>query len=212
MRVTIIGSTGHVGHHLTTEAVRRGHTVTCLIRDPHRATDLPAEVTRAHGDVTDPQTLTRHAADSDAVLAAIRPPHGQEGRLVDMTHHLLDGMRATSTRLISVGGAATLQVDDTGRLVVDDPRYLHPAATAIAQACVDQHDVYRKESDVDWTYVSPPPTLTQGPRTGRYRLGADTLVLDTAGDSEISAADLAVAILDEVDQPRHRRRRFTAAY
>lgn len=212
MRVTIIGSTGNIGRHLTTEAVRRGHTVTCVVRDPHRATDLPTAVTIASGDVTDPDSIAAHATATDVVVTAIRPPNGQEGQLMGMTHQLLAGVREGTARLLSVGGAATLQVGDTGRLVIDDPRYLHPAAESIARACVDQHDIYRKEDSVDWTYVSPPPSLVKGPRTGRYRLGTDTLVVDAVGDSAISVADFAVAILDEVEQPRHRRGRFTAAY
>lgn len=212
MRLTIIGATGNVGRNVTTEALRRGHTVTCVLRDPRRADHLPPEVSTVRGDVTAPDSIATHIAATDVILTAIRPPQGREEQLVDMTRELLEGVRGSDVRLLSVGGAATLQVGDTGRLVVDDPRYLHPAAAAIARACVDQHALYRKEADVDWTYASPPPSLVDGPRTGRYRLGGDTLVVDAAGDSVISVADFAVAILDEVEQPRHRRGRFTAAY
>lgn len=212
MRITIFGSTGFVGRGLTIEAVRRGHTVTSVVREPDRAADLPLGVAVAVADATDPRAVAAVAGAAEVVISATRPPEGREDTLVDMTSCLLEGLRAGTSRLIAVGGAATLRVEGSGELVLHDSNYLHPAAGAIARACVDQHARYLKEAEVDWTYVSPPASLTDGPRTGVYRTGLDTLLVDDEGKSRISTADFAFAVLDEVEQPRHTRRRFTVAY
>lgn len=88
-----------------------------------------------------------------------------------------------------------------------------PAALLpIAHACAGQLAAYRAESEVDWAYLSPPALLEPGPRTGRYRLGADDLFVDESGTSRITNADLAVALLDEAERPKHHRVRFTVGY
>jgi uncharacterized protein len=114
-------------------------------------------------------------------------------------------------RLLLVGGAGSLIVPDTGQRVVDDPRYVSPAGRDIALAGCDQLEVCRTETAVDWAYLSPPALLQPGNRTGKYRLGGDELLVDAAGNSTISVED-PVALLDEAEQPRHGRARFTVAY
>jgi uncharacterized protein len=115
-------------------------------------------------------------------------------------------------RLLAVGGAATLTLPDAPGLTVvegpDFPLSLRP----IALACAEQLDLYRAETDVDWAYLSPPAVLEPGPRTGAYRLGADELLVDAAGSSAISMEDLAVALVDEAEIPKHHRTRFTVGY
>jgi uncharacterized protein len=96
--------------------------------------------------------------------------------------------------------------------VLDDPRFLPAAARPIALACVAQLAACRAETRADWTYLSPPANLGPGERTGAYRIGGDELLVDSAGNSAISMEDLAVALLDEVEQPRHHRARFTVAW
>jgi len=79
-----------------------------------------------------------------------------------------------------------------------------PAALAL--------DVIRSVSDFDWTAISPPASIQPGVRTGKFRLGGDRLLEDAQGQSRISREDFAIAIIDEIERPQHRRKRFTAAY
>ncbi|NJO12319.1 MAG: NAD(P)-dependent oxidoreductase, partial [Gammaproteobacteria bacterium] len=114
----------------------------------------------------------------------------------------------TAPRLIVVGGVGSLQ-DASGALVLErvpaarKPEHLGQKAAL---------DFYRTVEDVRWTYVSPPAVIAPGERTGRYRTALDELVRDEQGNSRISMEDYAVALLDEVESPRHIGRRFTAAY
>lgn len=195
MRITVFGATGAVGREVVAEARARGHEV----RPASRASGV---------DATDPAHVARLAAGQDLVISATRPAPGHEAELVAVARALFAGVGAT--RLLLVGGAATLRTTD-GVLLQDAPDF--PAELLpIAHACADQLAVCREPSDVDWTYLSPPMLLEPGPRTGRYRLGADDLVVDESGVSRITNADLAVALLDEAERPKHHRTRFTVGY
>jgi putative NADH-flavin reductase len=147
------------------------------------------------------------------VVGATRPSPGREDELVTTAEALLAGLARTGVRLLLVGGAGSLTVPGTGgTAAIDDPRHVPAAWRAIAQACTDQLAVCRAETEVDWAYLSPPALLEPGRRTGRYRLGADELLVDAGGRSAISMEDLAVALLDEAERPAHHRTRFTVAY
>jgi putative NADH-flavin reductase len=212
MRTLVFGAAGNVGRHVLAEAVSRGHKVTAVVRDPAR---LPgwSHVDVRTGDAGNVEDVAALSAGHDVVISATRPAPGREPELVTTTGALLAGLARTGARLLIVGGAATLTVPGTGgATVLDSPRFLAPEFRAIALACAQQLQVCRAESTVDWTYLSPAANVTSGPRTGRYRLGTDELLLDSTGNSAISVADLAVALLDEAEHPKHHRTRFTVAY
>jgi len=197
MRITVFGATGAVGREVVAEARARGHEV------------LPAS--RATGmDATSPADVARLGAGQDLVINATRPQPGHEAELVAVARALFAGLRGSGTRLLLVGGAATLRT--LGGFLVQDAPDFPAALLPIANACAEQHAVCRTESEVDWVYLSPPAALEPGPRTGRYRLGADDLITDASGASRISNADLAVALLDETERPKHHRTRFTVGY
>lgn len=100
-----------------------------------------------------------------------------------------------------------------GATVIDDPRFRPPdAALDIALACTDQLDAWRAEAGVDWAYLSPAALREPGERTSTYRQGTNELLIDAEGNSTISMEDLAVALLDEAERPKHHRTTFTAAY
>lgn len=212
MYITVFGAAGNAGRRITAEASARGHLVTAVVRDPARAPELPAGAVVARGDAADVDDVVALSAGRDLVISATRPVPGREADLVTITRALLAGVARTGVRLLLVGGAATLTVPGAGGgTVVDDPAF--PAEwRAIALACRDQLDVCRADTEVDWAYLSPPALLVPGERTGRYRLGADTLVVGADGASTISYEDLAVALLDEAERPRHHRARFTVGY
>jgi putative NADH-flavin reductase len=146
------------------------------------------------------------------VISATRPAPGSEKDLVAAARSLLAGLARTNVRLLLVGGAATLTVPGAGgRTVIDDPSF--PTAWQdIALACKAQLEACRADANADWTYLSPAALLEPGERRGSYRLGLDELVVDGEGTSSISMEDFAVALLDEAEQPTHRRVRFTVGY
>jgi uncharacterized protein len=213
VQITVIGAAGFVGSRVVTEAVARGHDVTAVVRDGSRAAVVPAGVRVRSGDAADVADVTMLGDGQDAVVAATRPPAGREGELVATTKALLAGLAGTGTRLVVVGGAGSLAVPGSGgRLVAEDPDLVEPDYRGIARAGVRQLAACRAAVDVDWTYLSPPAAMLPGARTGRYRLGGDELLVDGAGRSAISVEDMAVALVDEIEMPAHRRVRFTVAY
>jgi uncharacterized protein len=123
----------------------------------------------------------------------------------------LEGMkRAGVKRLLVVGGAATLEIAPGVQLL--DTLTIPSEWKSAVLGNRDAWEVYRQNSDLDWTYFSPAAVIEPGERTGTYRLGTDQLVKNEQGESRISAEDYAVALLDEIEHPRFIRQRFTAAY
>ncbi|MGX2993681.1 NAD(P)-dependent oxidoreductase [Streptomyces sp. JNUCC 64] len=210
MRITVFGAAGNAGVRIAAEALDRGHEVTGVVRDPSRAAALPAGVTVRTGDASDSGRVRELAVGQDVVVGATRPPRGHEDELATAARGLLAGLTGTGTRLLVVGGAGSLLVPGTGgRLLVDDPAYVPPAWRDVALGSVRQLEVFRDRAEVDWAYVSPPAILEPGERTGRYRTGRDEVLTGPGGVSRISMEDLAVALLDEIERPRHHRVRFT---
>ncbi|MFI6942673.1 NAD(P)-dependent oxidoreductase [Streptomyces sp. NPDC050418] len=206
MRIAVIGATGMVGSRVTAEAVRRGHSVVAVSRSAPR--ELPEGVEWVGADAGRPEELKPVVASVDAVVLAVRPAPGAEAELAPLTARLLDV--TAGTPLLVVGGAGPLRSPSRGR-VVDDPAYVPEQWRAIARASAEQLEVCAGHFSTDWTYLSPPALLEPGERTGTYRRGGDTLLVGADGRSRISAEDLAVAVLDEVQAPCGLRH-LTVAY
>ncbi|SFQ71336.1 hypothetical protein SAMN05421810_11440 [Amycolatopsis arida] len=214
MRIVVVGAAGMVGSRVTAEAARRGHDITAVVRtDPARTTASvapPPGVAVAVGDAADRDRTTPLFTAADAVVGAVRPAPGREHTVAETTTALLDAAAASRTRILLVGGAGALRSPDgSGRLAVDDPAFVPPRWRAIAMASVAQLGACRGHP-ADWVYLSPPATLEPGRRTGTYRRGGTTL-LTTVDGSWISAEDLAVAVLDELERPGGDRH-FTVAH
>jgi uncharacterized protein len=213
MRITVFGAAGNVGSRVVDEALSRGHHVTAVVRDRARFDLLPAAADARTGDAGSVQDVVALSAGHDVVISATRPPPGREHDVVATTQTLLAGVAKTGVRLVIVGGAASLTVPDTeGARVLDDPALVPAADRDIGLASVEQLDALRADASVDWAYLSPAADMEPGERTGRYRLGTDELLVDANGNSRISLEDLAVALVDEAEQPRHHRARFTVSY
>ncbi len=211
MKITVLGATGNVGRRITAEALSRGHDVTAVVRNPARIEELPDSANTLIADASDAQAVASISTGQDIVISALRP---EPGDTVDpTTQAVLDGLAHTGVRLLVVGGAATLAIPGTGgRTVVEDAAFLPVTARHIGHASASQLAVCLAEKRVDWVYLSPAAKLVAGERTGKYRLGMDELVVDGQGISTISMEDLAVALIDEAEKPRHHQVRFTAAY
>jgi len=213
VNITIYGAAGNVGKRITSEALARGHNVTAVVRTKAQLGKLPDNVHPCATDVSDQQQLALTMKDQDLVISALRPSDGHEDALAALTHSVLDGAAAAGVRVLLVGGAGRLLIPGRdGETVLSAPDFLPASAVAIARACQAQYELCLSETRVDWTYLSPAAMLTPGDRTGRYRLGTHTLVVDESGVSCISMEDFAVAMLDEAEGKKHVRRAFTVGY
>ncbi|GGX42801.1 NAD(P)-dependent oxidoreductase [Streptomyces noursei] len=205
MTIAVLGATGMVGSRVITEASARGHQVLALSRKP--ASDDP-KVTPVAVDANDMHALRQALTDSashravDAVVVAVRTAPVDEEFLVGTTRTVLDIAAQLGLRVLVVGGAGVLRSpDDPDLLVADNPAYVPAEIKTIAAAGIAQLRTCQAHASADWVYLSPPALLEPGDRTGRYRRGTDTLLTSADGQSWISAEDLAVAVVDELETP-----------
>lgn len=212
MKIALIGA-GYVGGAVLREALNRGHQVTVLVRHPEKLPPHP-RVMAKKADVFDPEGLSRELRGHDVVISAFNPgathPEAHDLQLNGTLNSLHAAKKAGVKRILVVGGAGSLEVAP-GIQLVDTPQF-PPDWKKAASGLRDALAEIRKERELDWTFFSPAALLEPGERTGKFRLGLDQLLTDEKGVSRISTADYAVALLDEVENPRHLRRRFTAAY
>lgn len=216
MKIALIGATGFVGSAVLAELLQRGHTVTALARQPGKlAAREGLQVVSA--DVLDSAQVAQAVEGHDAVVSAYNP--GWESPqlyalFMGGSRAILAGLkRAGTPRALIVGGAGSLYVAP-GVQLVDTPAFLDhvpPNIVPGAQAARDLLTELRGETKLDWVFLSPPAMLQPGARTGAYRVGAEELLMNGAQPAGISVADLAVAIVDELEAPRHHRQRFTVA-
>jgi uncharacterized protein len=212
VRVVVFGSDGRLGGSTVDELLRRQHTVRAVIRPGKRRPPVGKQVTTVRADVTDPVAVAKAVRGADAVISAVGPgPRNDADVIIAAARSLLAGMHTAGvSRLIVIGSAGSLEVRP-GLQLLDTPDF--PAAwKAAALAHREALGLFRAETELEWTVVSPSASVTEGPRTGHYRAGGDGLLVDESGRSEISAEDFAVALVDEVETPRHIRRRFTVAH
>lgn len=202
MKIALIGATGNVGQRVAAEAVSRGHEVTAIARDVSK---IPAQsgVTPVQADLADKASISDAIADADAVILSVR--------FQDLDFDAaLDALKGAK-RLLVVGGAASLEVAP-GVVLLDTPDFpdfIKPEATP-ARAALET--IRAKAGPLDWTFLSPSVFFGPGERTGKFRLGTDALLTAEDGKSHISYEDYAVALLDEVETPKHSRQRFTVGY
>lgn len=213
MKIIIAGASGNIGQRLVAEGLARGHDITAVARNHSPLGTLPADVAVRSGDISRPADVASLARGQHIFINATRPDTGEEHAVRANTRGLLQGLAGTTLRLLIVGGAASLVVPGTGgKTVIDTPRYLSPDLRHIGQASLDQYRLCAEEHLLDWAYLCPPAELFAGRRSAQFRRGGNILLLDSEGHSRLSMEDLAVALFDEIDHPRHYQQRFTAAY
>ncbi|MEV6912571.1 NAD(P)H-binding protein [Amycolatopsis sp. NPDC051071] len=206
MKIVVVGASGMAGSRVVTEAHARGHHVTAVFRGTTAKSPHP-EVDVARGDATDVDHMNRVFSGADAIVSATRPAPGGEDTVAATLKALLDA--AAGTRLLVIGGAGPLR-SPSGGLVIDDPAFVPPEWRTIASASTTQLQACEAHAG-DWVYLSPPAILEPGVRTGTYRRGTTTIVTGADGSSRISAEDLAIAIVDELENPGLERH-FTVGY
>jgi uncharacterized protein len=215
MKVAIIGATGFIGSKLTEEAVNRGHVVTAITRSVEK---LPRHerIIPAKADVHDVPVLTHLLEGQDAVIHAYAPGRGlepQENKDKQRagTLSIIAATKAAGVkRLLAVGGAGSLEIRP-GVAHFDTPEF--PAMfQGGARATAQIKELLRAEPDLDWTFLCPSTSIFPGERTGKFRLGGDALLIGEDGQSRISVEDYAVAMIDELENPKHTKHRFTVGY
>jgi uncharacterized protein len=212
MKIALLGATGFVGSALLKEALQRGHWVTAIVRDTAKLEKNPQLIAKA-GDVYDP-ALASVIAGNAALISAFNPgwkdSHLYDDQVKGTTAIIAAVKQAKIVRVLWVGGAGGLERTAGVRVVdaADFPTAIKPGSLATAEALAQ----LRMEPTLEWSYLAPSANLYQGIRTGKFRLGADTLLVDTAGQSSISVQDFAAAMIDELERPAHIRQRFTVGY
>ena len=209
MNVVVYGATGNSGSEIVKELLARGHKVTGVARKVDSLKDKPG-VTAKTDDLSNVDKIAEIIKGADAVVTAYQPPPDNTDALIDVTKRQIEAVKkAGGTRLVVVGGAGLLEVAPGVTLIKSGylPAEYLPIATSHEKAL----GVLRS-SDIDWTYLSPAAYFVPGERTGKFRLGTKELVSDAKGESKISFADYAIAIVDELEKPAHRKASFSVAY
>lgn len=205
MKIAVIGATGKAGAKIVEEALQRGLEVTAIVRD---ASKLQTQgVTVIEKEIASLQA--EDVATFDAVVNAFGAPAGAEHLHVELGKHLISIFAGLSARLIVVGGAGSLYVDSelTTRLM-DTPDFSALYLPTAQNQGRNLEDL--KASDINWTFVSPAAFFDpEGRRTGSYTLGGEQLVVNEQQESYISYGDYAIAIIDEIVEPKHIKQRFS---
>ena len=202
-KIAIIGATGRAGSQLLEEALRRGHSVVAIARNTDKLAVRPG-VTVKQVDALDANALEQAISGSDVVISAAHFATLPASAVIGPVKH------AGVKRLLVVGGAGSLLLPGGGRVIDSEGFPAEYKAEASAGAAF--LDVLRQEKDVDWTFLSPSALFDGTERTGKFRLGQDDLLVNSDGTSSISFADYAIAMIDEVEAPKHSRQRFTVGY
>ena len=206
MKVAVIGANGKSGSNLVQEALKQGHDVTAIVRNKEYKN---GDVKVVYKDVFE---LSKADLEGfDAVISAFAAWTPETFPLhKNVAKHLADALSGTKTRLLVIGGAGTLYVDDKGTMAMDTPDF-PPEYMGVAKATAESFFELKDRSDVLWTYVSPAGEYdANGARTGKYVLGGDNLILNSKNESYISYADLALAVIDELKNGAFVQKRFTA--
>lgn len=207
MKVGIIGATGKAGNLILKEALKRGHEVTAIVRNSQKVENPDVPVLEK--DVF--SLTTEDLAPFDVVVNAFGVPPEKAEQHIEAGRILIDALKeASDTRLIVVGGAGSLFVDEarTTRLAEtpEFPEAFKSTANGQAQNLAD----LEASEGVQWTFLSPAAFFDpEGRRTGRYQKGDDGFIVNSKGKSYISYADYALALVDEIESGEHKNRRFT---
>lgn len=214
--VVLIGATGFVGSAVLNELLSRGHKVTAVVR---HASKLPAndKLTAVEEDVADVDAIAAIAKGKDAVISAYNPGWANPDikRLIEENYpKIVEAVKKSGVgRLLIVGGAGTLFVKP-GLRVVDSGAIPAEIMDGVRPLGDFYLNYLTNENDLDWVFFSPAGEFdANGPRTAKFRLGKDDLIVDPAtGTSHISVKDYAVAMVDELEKPAHHKERFTIGY
>lgn len=208
MKIGIIGASGQAGSFILKEALSRGHEVTAIVRNASKIEDKTIPIIeKSIYDLT-----ADDVKDFEVVVNAFGAPLGEEQPHVAAGNALINAIKGTNTKAIIVGGAGSLYADSTQIIKLMDTNafseFFYPTASGQARNLQQLKDT----PDITWTFLSPSANFDpEGKRTGTYQVGKDQLLLNSKGESYISYADYAIALVDEIENPKHINERFTVA-
>ncbi|MBQ7516511.1 MAG: NAD(P)H-binding protein [Schwartzia sp.] len=205
MKIAVICANGKAGKLITKEAVERGLDVTAVVRGGNHTVAQKVLVK----DIFD--LTTDDLREFDVIIDAFGawaekdlPGH------VKSSQHLCDLVSGTDKRLLIVGGAGSLYVNKDHTAVVCESKDFPPEFLPLAKAQGEELAKLRERQDVKWTFVSPACDFqADGARTGKYLLGGEELTLNAAGESVLSYADYAIAMIDEASKGTHIQQRIS---
>lgn len=205
MEIAVIAANGKAGKKIVEEAIARGHEVTAIVRGENKTT-AKKQIIKDLYDLT-PEDLAGFDAVVDAfgVFASEKMEEYQTS-----TKHLADILSKSPTRLLVVGGAGSLYVNSEHTVQLldtpDFPEAFKPLASSMGKGL----NLLKERDDVNWTYISPASDFqADGEKTGHYLLAGEELTLSSNGESVISYADYAVAIIDEIENGKHFKERIS---
>jgi len=214
-KVAVIGATGFVGKQVVNELSNRGYEVNAIARDSSKV-EAKDNVNAISADVNNVEEFSKVLEGNDAVINTFNPGWTNPNLYNDFLNGSKNIEQAVEKsgvkRFITVGGAGSLFID--GNQLVDGPEFpaeIKPGATAAR----DYLNEIKKNETLDWTFFSPAIEMhpgTAGVRKGTYRTALENPVFDADGRSVLSVEDVAVALVDELEQNNFVKQRFTAAY
>lgn len=203
MKIALIGASGNVGQRVTAEATSRGHEVIAIARNVDSIEAKPG-VTPVAADLTDEAKILAAVDGADIVILSVR--------FQDLAFEpVLATLKKTGAkRTLIVGGAASLEIAPGVQLIDTEgfPDFIKVEAEPARQALKR----LQSDTELNWTFLSPSVFFGPGERTGIFRVGKDELLTAADGKSHISYEDYSIALLDEVESPKHEGERFTVGY
>ncbi|MCB1274774.1 MAG: NAD(P)H-binding protein [Leucobacter sp.] len=212
-KVTIFGGSGYAGTHIAEAAAVRGLQVTSFSR--RESPEQISGVSYAIGSILDAGDRARALDGADVVVVAVSPRGDMAGQVRPAVAALAADAAAAGVRLGVVGGAGSLLQSEGGDLLMDSPDFPDDVKPEASEMGGVLEDLRAAPEPLDWFYVSPADLFgpwAAGEYRGEYRVGGDVVVRDAEGNSTISGADFGVAVVDELEEPKHHRTRFTVAY
>lgn len=213
MKVALIGATGFVGSKILDEALQRGHSITGIVRNISKLS-AHKNLIAAKGDLLNTDEISKIIKGHEAVICSYNPGWTNPDiykQQIEGGQSIIEAAKQSGIkRLLMVGGAGSLEVTPGVRLVdtPEFPKEYKEGASALAEVLY----ILRNENELEWTFLSPSIVIAPGERTGKFRLGTDYVLFNEKGESKISVEDYAVAMMDELENPKHIRARFTVGY
>jgi putative NADH-flavin reductase len=205
MKVALVGASGNAGSRILAELVSRGHEVTAIARNVDKIEAKPG-VTVIQADADDPAALADAIKGHDVAISSLKFSASDAAKLIEAA-------RASGVgRYIVVGGAASLKSPGSDQRIIDSGQIPEAFMPEIRAGANFLERLKQEPEGLDWTFVSPSMVFGPGERTGVFRLGTEELLIAADGKSSISYEDFAVALVDEIEAPKHNRGRFTVGY
>lgn len=215
LRIAVVGGTGYAGSALVREARARQHDVVSMSRTLPEMAQRVAGVDYRVGSVLDEHDLSRAITDAEVILSGLSPRGELNGRIVDVERRLAGLASGSGSRFGVVGGSGSLRLSPGGPRIAESDQIPAEAKEEASQMLAVLRSLESFPEALDWFFVSPAIQFgawLPSPRRGTYRIGGDVALFDSEGNSAIGADDLALAILDEIENPTHRGSHFSVAY